>query len=86
MGLPGARAAKALNLIVQRYARPLGLTGKEMQEALQGEGAGRRAPPAGAKAPAPAADPSAAPATNQPAATPKPPAGPWSEALAGTLS
>ncbi|MGM9486198.1 serine/threonine protein kinase [Ideonella sp. YS5] len=76
MTLPAARATKALNLVVQRYARPLGLTGKEIQEALQGEGARRQAPA------------EAAPADGQarPAASPKRPAGPWSAALEGTLS
>ncbi|HEX5688345.1 MAG TPA: HDOD domain-containing protein [Ideonella sp.] len=84
MTLPAARAPKALNLAVQRYARPLGLTGRDMQDALQGEGARKR----------PATD--AAPARNQgdaagnPAAgapqSRKPPAGPWSEALEGTLT
>lgn len=69
MGQPAPRAAKALNLVVQRYARPLGLSGREMQIALQGEGARKPAPPAeGGQAP-----------------TPKPP-GPWSEAIAGTIS
>jgi non-specific serine/threonine protein kinase len=68
MGQPGPRAAKALNLVVQRYARPLGLSGREMQEALQGEGARR---------PTPRDDGSA----NKPK-----PSGPWSEAIAGTIS
>lgn len=70
MSLPAARAAKALNLIVQRYARALGLTGKDMQEALQGE----------TVRPARAAADAGSPAAG------KPTAGPWSEALAGTLS
>lgn len=86
MGLPADRAAKALNLIVQRYARPLGLTGKEIQEALQGEGARRRSPPPATGASAPAADQPAGADANKPAAAPRPPAGPWSEALAGTLT
>jgi eukaryotic-like serine/threonine-protein kinase len=68
MGLPAPRAAKALSLVVQRYARPLGLTGREMQEALQGEGARKPAPPAEGTA-------------NKPK-----PSGPWSEAIAGTIS
>jgi non-specific serine/threonine protein kinase len=76
MSLPAGRATKALNLVVQRYARPLGLTGKEMQEALQGEGSRPRSP-----APAPSS-----PDGIRPAASPKPPAGPWSAALEGTLS
>jgi len=86
MGLTGARAAKALNLIVQRYARPLGLTGKEMQEALQGEAAERRAPPAGNATAAPAPDKPVGAEASRPAVAPKGSAGPWSEALAGTLS
>ncbi|HEV8691354.1 MAG TPA: HDOD domain-containing protein, partial [Ideonella sp.] len=77
MGQPAQRAPKALNTVVQRYARALGLTAKDMQEALQGEGARRPSP-------APAA--SAAPAAAEPAAPGKPPAGPWSGALEGTLS
>jgi non-specific serine/threonine protein kinase len=83
MSLPAARATKALNLVVQRYARALGLSAKEMQEALQGEAVRRR--------PAPPAEASAAPTTAAPAQTPageapRPSAGPWSEALAGTMS
>src|SRR6185369_2072492 len=59
MGLPAQRAPKALNVVVQRYARALGVTGKEMQDALQGEGMRRPAP-------------APAPADAEPAASPKP--------------
>ena len=34
MGQPAGRATKALNLVVQRYARALGLTGRDIQLAL----------------------------------------------------
>jgi ribosomal protein L12E/L44/L45/RPP1/RPP2 len=76
MTRPAARATKALNLVVQRYARPLGLTGKEMQEALQGESARPRAPAEAAPAAVHA----------RPAGAQRPAAGPWSAALEGTLS
>jgi hypothetical protein len=81
MGQPAQRAPKALNTVVQRYARALGLTAKDMQEALQGEGTRRPSP-------APAADPANAAAEPEKAAgkTPGKPAGPWSGALEGTLS
>lgn len=69
MGQPASRAPKALNLVVQRYARPLGLSGREMQEALQGEGARK---------------PTAAPAAGK--GDSAQPAGPWSGAIAGTIS
>ena len=84
MGLPAQRAPKALNVVVQRYARALGLSGKDMQDALQGEGARRPSPaPASASAPTPgAAEPAKAAGT----APGKPPAGPWSDAVAGTLT
>jgi non-specific serine/threonine protein kinase len=85
MSLPAARAGKALNLVVQRYARALGLSGKQMQEALQGEGVRRPAPAAAAPAPQAAPGPGANVAAPAGGAQPKP-AGPWSEALAGTLS
>ncbi|MFO1340625.1 MAG: HDOD domain-containing protein [Burkholderiaceae bacterium] len=98
MGQPAGRATKALNLVVQRYARALGLTGRDMQEALQGEGAVRRpaaAPPGDGKPAAPAqkpAQPPAAPAAQKSAGAPAAPggqpkdAGPWAGAIAGTLS
>lgn len=43
---PAQRAPKALAAVVQRYARALGLSGREMQEALQGDLPPRAAPPA----------------------------------------
>jgi non-specific serine/threonine protein kinase len=84
MGQPAQRAPKALNSVVQRYARALGLSAKDMQDALQGEGARRAAP-----APAPASAPNtaaAAPAQAAAAAPGKRPAGPWTDAMAGTLT
>ncbi len=84
MSLPAARATKALNLVVQRYARALGLTAKEMQEALQGEVVRRRPAPPSAEDGAGASP--AAPAQAPGGAASRPPAGPWSEALAGTMS
>jgi HD-like signal output (HDOD) protein len=85
MTMPAARAPKALNLVVQRYARPLGLTGREMQDALQGEGA--RRPPAASVAPAAAKNDTAGAAKpTGSSGGPKRPAGPWSEALEGTLT
>lgn len=37
LGLSPKRMQAALHLVVQRYARPLGLTGRDMQDALQAE-------------------------------------------------
>lgn len=84
MTLPAAAAPKALNLVVQRYARPLGLTGREIQDALQGEAA--RKPAAAGVAPAPAKNDTAQAAKPSGSGGPKRPAGPWSEALEGTLT
>ncbi|MEK8029657.1 HDOD domain-containing protein [Ideonella sp. DXS29W] len=83
MSLPAGRATKTLNLVAQRYARPLGLTGRDMQDALQGEGARKRpeaaSPSAGAKKPGAEGD---APGAG---GTPRRP-GPWSQAIEGTLT
>lgn len=95
MSQPAALAPKALNLVVQRYARPLGLSGRDMQDALQGEGARKRPaaeqggnpPPNTPNTPnAPNAPNAAAPDKADGAKKDKPPAGPWSDALAGTIT
>ncbi len=86
MGQPAGRATKALNGVVQRYARPLGLTGRDMQEALQGEGAVRRPAPATSGDNKPAASASQAAAAAAAKGGPPKDAGPWAGAIAGTLS
>ena len=70
MALPAQRMMKALGAVVQRYARVLGVTGREMQEALQAAGQSVGMTPAGAR-----------PAAGNVAAKPAPvgaPAGPAS--------
>ncbi|WP_374673826.1 HDOD domain-containing protein [Ideonella sp.] len=63
MLLSAGHASKALALVVQRYARALGMSGREIQEALQGDARPRAAP---ARPAAAGAAPAAAPAPSAP--------------------
>jgi non-specific serine/threonine protein kinase len=56
--LPAGHASKALAVVVQRYARALGMSGRDIQEALQGDARPRTAPSPGATPGGPASQPS----------------------------